>query len=68
MEQRSITIRCACGWTTTGSEDEVVVATSVHGQRLHNMTPTRAEVLAMAVDGDRPSDRPAADRDREAAR
>jgi predicted small metal-binding protein len=44
-----ITVRCACGWETSGAEDDVVVATTEHGRRLHNMTPTRDEVLSMAV-------------------
>jgi predicted small metal-binding protein len=44
-----ITVRCVCGWETTGAEDDVIVATTEHGRRLHNMTPTRDEVLAMAV-------------------
>jgi predicted small metal-binding protein len=46
-----ITVRCACGWETTGAEDDVIVATIDHGRRVHNMTATRDEVLAMAVDG-----------------
>lgn len=45
-----MTVRCACGWETTGTEDDVIVATREHGRRLHNMEPTRDEVLAMAVD------------------
>ena len=57
MGNESLTVRCACGWEVTGTEDEVVVATIEHGQRLHNMTPTRDEVLAMAV---RPSEPAAA--------
>jgi len=44
-----ITVRCVCGWETSGAEDDVIVATTEHGRRLHNMTPTRDEVLAMAV-------------------
>ena len=44
-----ITLRCACGWETTGSEDAVVEATVEHGRRMHNMIPTRDEVIAMAV-------------------
>jgi hypothetical protein len=44
-----ITVRCVCGWETTGAEDDVIVATTNHGRRLHNMTPTRDEVLSMAV-------------------
>jgi predicted small metal-binding protein len=49
MADETITVRCACGWETTGPEDDVVAATVEHGRRMHNMTPTRDEVLAMAV-------------------
>jgi predicted small metal-binding protein len=49
MDDETITVRCVCGWETTGTEDDVVVATIEHGVRLHNMTATRDEVLAMAV-------------------
>lgn len=42
-------IRCACGWETSGTEDEVVAATGEHGERVHNMSATRAEILAMAM-------------------
>ena len=44
----TITVRCVCGWETSGAEDDVVAATVEHGLRLHNMTTTRDEVLAMA--------------------
>ncbi len=54
-----MTVRCACGWETTGSEDAVVTATREHGERLHNMTATREQVLAMAI---RPEGVPAGDR------
>lgn len=50
MPDEMITVRCACGWETIGTEDDVIVATTEHGRRLHNMEPTRDEVLAMAVD------------------
>jgi len=50
MDDEVITVRCACGWETTGTKTVVVTATMEHGRRLHNMTPTRGEVLAMAVD------------------
>ncbi len=53
MADQVMTVRCVCGWETSGSEDDVVVATTEHGRALHNMIPTREEVLAMAV---RPSD------------
>ena len=49
MGDETITVRCVCGWETTGSEDDVVSATMEHGRRLHNMTPTHDEVLAMTV-------------------
>jgi len=49
MTDETITVRCVCGWETTGPEEEVVVATIEHGRRLHNMTATREEVLAMAA-------------------
>lgn len=42
-------LRCACGWETTGTEDELVVAAVEHGRRVHNMTPTRDEVRAMIL-------------------
>lgn len=42
-------VRCACGWEARGREDEVVAATEEHGRRVHNMVPTRDEVLAMVV-------------------
>ena len=49
MDDEEITVRCACGWETAGSEDLVVEATAEHGRQVHNMVPTREEVLAMAV-------------------
>ena len=49
MPDELITVRCACGWETSGTETEVMTATVEHGRRLHNMTPTHDEVLAMAV-------------------
>ena len=45
----TMTVRCVCGWEATGTEDEVVAATSDHGERVHNMRATREEILAMAV-------------------
>jgi arylformamidase len=42
-------LRCACGWETIGTESELIAATQDHGRRLHNMVPTRDEVLAMVV-------------------
>jgi hypothetical protein len=45
----TITVRCVCGWETSGAPDEVVAATSEHGLRIHNMAATREQILAMAV-------------------
>lgn len=47
-----LTVRCACGWETSGSDESVVAATREHGERLHNMRATREQVLAMAIRGD----------------
>ncbi len=47
---RTITVRCACGWEVHDSEDALVVATQEHGRRLHNMSPSREEVLAMVIE------------------
>ena len=44
-----ITVRCACGWESSGLEDEVAAATIEHGRRIHNMEASREDVLAMAV-------------------
>lgn len=49
MTEKPIRLRCACGWETVGSEDEVVVAATEHGSRVHNMRPSREEVLAMVI-------------------
>jgi hypothetical protein len=53
VDDEPITVRCVCGWEASGPEDLVVEATVEHGRRMHNMTPTRAEVLAMAFTTDR---------------
>jgi predicted small metal-binding protein len=50
MTDRPLRLRCVCGWEATGSEEELVVAATEHGERVHNMRPTREEVLAMIVD------------------
>jgi Protein of unknown function (DUF1059) len=49
MDDETITVRCVCGWEATGPEDVVVEETRDHGRRVHNMTATREDVLAMAV-------------------
>ena len=55
MTAEPMRLRCACGWETSGTEDEVVAAATDHGERVHNMRPTRAEVLAMVVPADNPA-------------
>ncbi len=52
MTQEALTVRCACGWVTIGTEADVVLATIEHGRRSHNMEATREQVLAMAVRSD----------------
>jgi hypothetical protein len=54
MSETTLHVRCACGWETIGTEREVVPATQVHGRRLHNMSASREEVLAMASPADPP--------------
>ena len=49
MDEETIKVRCACGWETTGPEDAVVAETVEHGRQMHNMVPTRDDVLGMAV-------------------
>lgn len=49
MSTEPMRVRCACGWETSGTEDEVVAATSEHGERVHNMRASREEILAMAI-------------------
>ena len=52
MTTDTLRLRCACGWETTGPEDELVAATQEHGRRMHNMSATRDEVLAMVIRDD----------------
>jgi predicted small metal-binding protein len=55
MTDEPMRLRCACGWEASGTEDELIVAATEHGERVHNMRPTRDEVLAMVVtDGAKP--------------
>lgn len=48
-EMDILRLQCACGWEATGTEEELVVAATEHGRRVHNMTPTRDEVLGMVL-------------------
>lgn len=61
MNGDTLTVRCACGWETSGTEAEVTTTTIDHGRRLHNMEATPEQVLAMAAPSDDiPADPPAA--------
>jgi len=42
-------LRCACGWEASGTEEELIAAAAEHGERVHNMRPTRDEVMAMVI-------------------
>ena len=52
MTDAPMQLRCACGWETSGTEAELIAAATDHGERVHNMRPTRDEVLAMVVPAD----------------
>ncbi len=45
---QQLRVGCACGWEVVGTEDEVVGAVLEHGERVHNMSGTREQVLANA--------------------
>lgn len=49
MDAKTLHLRCACGWEATGTEEEVTAAAEEHGLRVHNMRPTRDDILAMAT-------------------
>ena len=49
MTDTPMRLRCACGWEVVGTEEELVAAATDHGARVHNMRPSRDEVLAMVV-------------------
>jgi hypothetical protein len=39
MTDEPMRLRCACGWEASGTEDELIVAATEHGERVHNMRP-----------------------------
>ena len=41
-------VRCDCGWTFTGEEDELVAAVQEHGRTTHGMDVTAEQALAMS--------------------
>lgn len=61
-QEQVLGLRCACGWETRGTTEDLVAAATEHGRRMHNMTPTRAEVLAMVVPIEELSSSSASDR------
>lgn len=52
MTDAPMRLRCACGWETSGTEEELIAAATEHGERVHNMRPTRDQVLEMVVPAD----------------
>lgn len=42
-------ILCYCGWSVRGTDEELVAATQQHAREAHDMTPTAAQVLAVAT-------------------
>lgn len=45
----AIVVKCDCGWTTQGNQDQVIEAMQVHGRRIHAWELTRDQVLAKAI-------------------
>jgi predicted small metal-binding protein len=43
-----LTVRCDCGWTFQGDEDDLVEAVQEHGRTVHGMEVSREQALAMA--------------------
>jgi len=41
-------IVCDCGWSARGTDDEIVAAAQQHGREVHDLIPTREQVLASA--------------------
>jgi predicted small metal-binding protein len=41
-------VRCDCGWTFEGEDDELVAAVQDHGRTVHGMEVTADQALAMA--------------------
>ena len=58
-------VGCACGWEVVGTEAEVVPAVLEHGERVHNMSGTREQVLANAQRVDASDEEPVKRPDRE---
>ena len=46
--ERTLVVRCECGYEAKGDEDEVVALISKHATEMHNMRATREQVLSRA--------------------
>lgn len=40
------TVTCECGWTATGTEDELVPQIQRHGREVHGLEVTREQAIA----------------------
>ena len=45
----TIVVKCECGWTNRGVEDQVIEAMQVHWRQIHGRELTRDQVLARAA-------------------
>jgi|GEM_PF-895062 len=46
--EKTLVVKCDCGFEVRGTADEVVDAMQDHAKNVHNMTATRAQVLERA--------------------
>jgi predicted small metal-binding protein len=42
-------IVCDCGWSATGTDEQLIAAAQEHGRAAHEMVPTPEQVLAVAT-------------------
>ncbi len=42
-------IVCDCGWSVTGTDEELIAACQQHGREAHDLVPTAEQVLAVAT-------------------
>jgi predicted small metal-binding protein len=42
-------IVCDCGWSVTGTDEELIAAAQRHGREAHDLVPTPEQVLAVAT-------------------
>ncbi len=47
---REIEVTCECGWTTSGTEEDVILKVQEHGRTAHQTQLSREQVLAIARD------------------